>query len=490
MEDGTAKDAEDRSRSLALRARWQFLVRDREGTSMLNPSDLLIPESVPVELEPIYSASAINQPIKLYEGTLELEQGGGVLKGEGLIQLGWLPKPALFFRLNDYSPKASVKLETAMLRVPHVPDPIEVDVTSAPLFGGFPGMTHSASGLVSDTELGHGDALASVLFHIPNFRDFGGATVRDAARKRERAARASIEADCWRVTIDSIHFENKEFMKELKSAGGFGITHVGKLERTDGQVFPAADAKRLLGDLFCFLSFCRGSWVAPILAVGLDASGNRAWEHWRNWKVERWRRVGSWFNDHSADADGLTGGFAGFLCRVRDATWDEPIRLALHWYVESNMCAGGVEGSIILAQAAFELLAWTLLVEDRKVVSEDGFQKLPASDKMRLMISTCDIPLPIPTSLDKLTDLAKAYNWDDGPQAFTEIRNALVHSNPEKRKRVFGADVAVRYDAWSLGLWYLELVLLRLFEYEGSYSNRLRRNCWRGQEVEKVPWAK
>lgn len=40
---------------------------------------------------------------------------------------------------------------------------------------------------------------------------------------------------------------------------------------------------------------------------------------------------------------------------------------------------------------------------------------------------------------------------------------------------------------WSLGLWALELCLLRLFGYRGKYSNRITQR-YTG-EVEDVPWA-
>ena len=49
--------------------------------------------------------------------------------------------------------------------------------------------------------------------------------------------------------------------------------------------------------------------------------------------------------------------------------------------------------------------------------------------------------------------------------------------------------ISVSYEAWSLALWYLELLLLLLFEYQGQYSNRLKRDVYRGEEVERVPWT-
>lgn len=293
------------------------------------------------------------------------------------------------------------------------------------------------------------------------------------------------------MTLEELEHEGgsggEKFGKQIEAAGGFGITHVGKLERITGGSFSAADAKGIEEALFWFLSFCRGSWVAPLLAVGFDAGGKQVWEEWRKWKIERWRRVGSWFDSWSRV--GLVGVFPGFHRRWKDESWNEPIRLALHWYVESNMCAGGVEGGTILAQAAFELLAWTLLVEDQKVLSEDEFKKLRASDMLRSLLSSCEIPLAIPSSLCELTKSATAHNWADGPHAITEVRNALVHASPKKRKKVLGADTGTRYEAWWLGLWYLELVLLWLFDFRGKYSDRLVRDGGKGQEVRLVPWA-
>ncbi len=197
----------------------------------------------------------------------------------------------------------------------------------------------------------------------------------------------------------------------------------------------------------------------------------------------------SWYNDDAVE--GIEQGFPGFYKRWTEEAWKETLLLALHWYVESNMCAGGVEGSVVLAQSAFELLAWTLLVEERRVLSEESFQpgKLPAMDKMRLLFSACGIPLAIPGSLGQLADFAKANGCSDGAQTLTQVRNTLVHSNPKKRRKLFDADSSVREEASELGLWYLELVLLYLFAYRGQYSNRLRTDCWRGEEVESVPWA-
>jgi len=42
--------------------------------------------------------------------------------------------------------------------------------------------------------------------------------------------------------------------------------------------------------------------------------------------------------------------------------------------------------------------------------------------------------------------------------AMGEIRNSIVHSNSKRRKEFNDA----MYETWNLGLWYLELSLLKL----------------------------
>jgi hypothetical protein len=79
--------------------------------------------------------------------------------------------------------------------------------------------------------------------------------------------------------------------------------------------------------------------------------------------------------------------------------------------------------------------------------------------------------------------IAKKFNWIDAPHAITEIRNSLIH--PEhKRRGQFGKAF---YPAWELSQWYLELALLRICEYSGTYSNRTVSGKWIGT-VEPVPW--
>ena len=45
------------------------------------------------------------------------------------------------------------------------------------------------------------------------------------------------------------------------------------------------------------------------------------------------------------------------------------------------------------------------------------------------------------------------------------------------------------FEARDLGQWYVELLLLKLFDYDGKYANRLTYNYEQHWTPENVPWA-
>jgi hypothetical protein len=184
----------------------------------------------------------------------------------------------------------------------------------------------------------------------------------------------------------------------------------------------------------------------------------------------------------------LEGPFPGFLKLWLDDSWQDIVRIAIHWYVEANAQAGSIEGSIVLTQTAFELLSSALLVETHAWLNADGYEKLPAADRIRLLFVWAGVPAPIPLELSELTKVARADNWPDTPTAMAMIRNTITHPTQRNRERFGRHPSQARTDAWNLGLWCLELFLLRLFEYRGTYGYRLKQRF--AGDVVQVPWAK
>jgi hypothetical protein len=133
------------------------------------------------------------------------------------------------------------------------------------------------------------------------------------------------------------------------------------------------------------------------------------------------------------------------------------------------------------------LLASAVLVETEGWVSTGGYEKLTADDRIRLLFRWAGIPTTLPPEFSALVALAKAENWADAPQAMTEVRNTITHPTKKNRKRFDRQSDTARIEVWVLGLWALELCLLRLFDFRGKFSCRIRhRHSW---EAETVPWA-
>jgi len=166
--------------------------------------------------------------------------------------------------------------------------------------------------------------------------------------------------------------------------------------------------------------------------------------------------------------------------------WREALHEVIYWYWNANHASRGIDAGIILTQAAIERLSYEFSVKDRRLLIVNGFKDLWASDKFRLLFSSMNIPLDIPAETSELQRLggSSQMNWLDAPHALSDIRNSLVH--PEHKRR--GQVSSVYYEAWNLGLWYLEMGILAICGYSGTYGNRLKQR-WVGQ-VEDVPWKK
>ncbi len=168
-----------------------------------------------------------------------------------------------------------------------------------------------------------------------------------------------------------------------------------------------------------------------------------------------------------------------FWRKMTDPSWKEPIEWAVYWWLSANHSTQVSESSILASQAGLESIAIGVLCNLAGLVKQD-VKDMSASIKIGKMLDLMRVPRAIPGQLDNLRSLATAKGWD-GPQALTRVRNALVH--PSK-----GSETGLALEASQLGMWYLELTLLFLFEYRGKMLNRtVFQAPWWKQEL--VPWA-
>ncbi len=451
---------------------------------------------IPKAIQPIYQCDE-NQPVLLYEGEMELFEGSQITLGFGSIEFTWLPKIRTKFSIHYERDEQlgfsqildSNKDISLSFLIPEICT--EKLVTKVHVLKkSLQNTTTVINGEILDIALGNGDDLSYVIFHLTNFVDYFAPHAESPNGRT--ASRLILESIEWRVTIDPI---SNKLINALKDNSGYAITHMCRLERIDGSSFTSQDAEEILFGLNYFLSFVVGRWVSPALPIGFNSTGQKAWEKWLHYRTGNYRYVNSWFPE--SNPTGISTAFTGFMKWWRNEDWKESFMLLIYWYVESNN--SGVEQGILMTQSACELLAWLVLVQDRKVISDEALEKkLSAGDILRLLFSFLQIPIampPIPETsplfLDELKKMLKAdfNNLLDCAGCITAIRNRITHPKKKgKSTTILKYSPQERTEAYNLSIWYLELCLLRLFEYEGFYNNRLYKEKWNG-DYDKVPWA-
>jgi hypothetical protein len=448
---------------------------------------------MPLSLKPVYSTWKSNQNVLLHRGRLRLTRGDSAAEGPGTVRLSWLPVPSITYRLFP---------EDA------VPGVLEAGEATLSLLGpgrNAPVFSHGMS-MRSGTVLLEGTlrgslepnksvSMTRVVFHVVGFLAMNGELVQWRTKRGQgwTNGRVRLRGGGWEITLDAVsHLHGPDGLTGgLDVSRGFGITHVGQIQREDRNRFTPEEADEILTDLGCYLSFARGAWCMPILPVGFKDVKTPCWDDWRLKRLSRYTPARTWCNTETTDA--LRGAFPGFLLRRSDPVWRKPVEIAINWYVES--CGGlvTVDTGLVIEQTALEMVAWVLFVEDQKSYSANDFEnprKHPASSKIGRLLDWAGISRAVPAPLPDLAALAartpvsaRDVSACDGPQIFANLRNKVAHA--KSGKGILSIDTKSRGQAAHLGTWYIGLLLLRLFDYTGEYFNDLSREG----TVELVPWA-
>lgn len=314
------------------------------------------------------------------------------------------------------------------------------------------------------TILDKGRPLQSVQFSILNFPEFIGKENQyiEVNGKMQLCGIARLEAASWLITITATS-NLSENLNILRKDSGYALTHTGLIERSDGGTFSVEDVEKLFSGLRLFLSFARGASCGLTYIEGKDQSGERSWVKWGSSYTAPWRYVNSCADGIRTRADILSEAFPGFwrLSQQQAGVLNQPINLALYWYLCSNE-SNTLEPGIILTQAALERLAHE--IAGKKVKADVTGVWIGKALKV------ANIDPKIPGSCQALEALRRRENVTDGAEMLTRIRNDLVHAQMK-----MNVSMEAYTEARNLGQWYIELLLLKLFNYSGSYTNRLTR---------------
>ena len=116
------------------------------------------------------------------------------------------------------------------------------------------------------------------------------------------------------------------------------------------------------------------------------------------------------------------------------------------------------------------------------------FSKLlgSAAEKLRLALTLLDIPRNVPLGLKSIATIQKNMKWKDLADAIVQSRNYLVHPTQSRSGKRRATRDLPWYELWIGAQWLLELVILRLLGYTGSYHNRTKFK--EVNRIDRVPW--
>lgn len=326
--------------------------------------------------------------------------------------------------------------------------------------------------------------VTSYVLSFPNFISKRQLLIDTADGRKYNSCCAELNSDGWTIIIAS-HQHTESHIKSLDAGSSYAITHSIVITRSDGAEFQSPESDVIIDDIYYYLSFCVGRRIGIGLEVGTEKNGKETPLRFGFKSSSRWSSSHKhhWWDAELGRID-LSSAFSGFCALRRHPIWKDHLPSIFYWYLEANQLDRGTiatDTGIVLAQMALEKIAWVFLVHDRKAFTEQDFDKIAASGKIRAAAAMLRLPLGIPPDISKAI-VQNDHKIQDIPHLITEVRNDLVH--PRKRQRV----KINPYYVWNISQWYIELMILNLSGYNGLYNNRAMITKWRMAPTH-VPWT-
>lgn len=434
-----------------------------------------------------------NLPIVIHEGAFSIETENCKIDLNGKITYEWFPSSGVRFHskvTGKYTELINTQLENSDFKV--TVNGFElgrgiikrstlvktVDSSECTIYG-----TISGCAIIGDKTA----SIEKIRFTIPNLKDFLGLVVNPIPqRKYHYCCRLEFEDDDYQIIIDKC-LEYKSRKKKLDENGGFITLYNGEINIKKGKI----DYSTVQDLLYCFntfITFINGRRTSALFIQGIAENAVK-WTDYSSYRIDTYKWVRTWTNSNSVEA--FSDLWKHFRSIWKSSPDDKSFLLSsIHWYVEANSNAGDWEGSIIWAQTALELIYNWWIVENKKMMLGKDSDNISAANKIRLILSQINLPGSIPSTLTELQKFKKSRNAIDAPDAIVEIRNAIVHSRESNRRKLSEIDADAIGEALQVYIWYIELSLLCILEYNDRYFNRCSGELYEAKGIQKVPWKR
>jgi hypothetical protein len=437
-----------------------------------------------------------NSSFRIFEGDFTLKNESIEISVTGQINFYWLPNLAVYFSGSpatgiDYLFNAGRNKISFYVLI----GGIEIGKGSLVhlTYGGLNKEKYIKGKLSPPVVLGDKSIdVSSLRFSIPNLREFYGLDVKGINNEVTFSApnRLIFEYGNYIIKIDKA-YNYKELRESLDERGGFIILYGGELACKKGSL-SYKGVKDTFDCLNVFLSFLNGRRTSAFFIHGIH-DDHITWCDWSTYHVSTYKPVTSWpqkysivdLNKYVTDLNKLWQKFCELWNNKNDKNF---LISVIHWYVEVNDIHDFTEGPIVMAQTALELLYNWWIVENKGIISTPDSDSLSAANKIRLILSQINIDRLVPATLTHLKEFNSKENLD-APGAVVEIRNAIVHSQEKKREKLNAITHKAKDEALQLCIWYIELALLRILNYDGKYYNRCSKERTAIEAEEYVPWT-
>jgi len=449
-------------------------------------------KDIPEIIESSIEMAEANSCIKIYEGEYLLKDDTEEIKVNGIITFDWVANSGSHFLGQAALERSQYKAFSNSHSVYKIiinglefgDGFITKNSFGSNLEGSFIKGTLTQQAVFGDKSI----AVEKIIFSIPNLRDLHGLPVKKVTSKNISTSmnRLRLENDNYVISIDKC-LDYKKRQNSLEEKGGYIILYYGEIASKKGSL-KLEETKEVFHCLDTFLTFINGRRTSAMFLQGIF-EGEVIWCDYTDYFVDPYKVVQSWQQRHSIR--GLNELWQSFSSLWKETEDKNFLTSAIHWYVEANGNSGFSEGSIIMAQTALELLYNWWVIEHKKLIIGKDSENINASNKIRLLLSQLNITHSVPEAFKQLEQfIVDSKDIVDAPDAVVQIRNAIVHSQEEKRKKLSAIHYKAKCEALQLCIWYMEMTLLCILDFDGIYFNRCSKEIYASKAEELVPWTK
>ncbi len=298
----------------------------------------------------------------------------------------------------------------------------------------------------------------------------------DGSSRMEAIGGANLVGGDWTIQIREHPFRRK-IKRYLQTIGGYGITHIASMYKSDGSSFGPDEVLLQMANVRLFLSFSNGAWVGTCRLTGADAHWHTVWQYWQNYpatwsageRTESWLWTNTHFNRHESNAMATL-----FPLYMKATASDDSIGRSIERYLTANatqpfmdftsMRTMGEMAAAVLYPAGTG--PWRKFAEDLKCAG--------------LNLNIPDECRNLQALYENNPEWAKSqkYQLASGPKVLRELRDYFEH--PKNKINALDAKYAERamFEAWHLSQWYLETIILNKCGYQGDRGNRMKGGEW------------